>query len=76
MHAAQIEHIGNATARPSASSQSDPSYDADYRRICIATVAVHKAKERGFAFGYESQDWLDAEAEVLAHMYGLTGSGS
>jgi len=40
----------------------------------IATAAMQKAQERGHVLGYERQDWLDAEREVLAQVYGLTGS--
>jgi hypothetical protein len=34
------------------------------RQRWIATAAYHRAEKRGFAPGYEVQDWLDAEAEV------------
>ncbi|TCJ12390.1 DUF2934 domain-containing protein [Parasulfuritortus cantonensis] len=32
----------------------------------IAVAAYHRAEKRGFAPGYELQDWLDAEAEISA----------
>jgi hypothetical protein len=47
---------------------------ADYRLKCIDALACEKAKERGFVSGYEPEDWRDAEAEVLAQLYGLTGT--
>ena len=34
------------------------------RQRWIATAAYHRAEKRGFAPGYEVQDWLDAEAEI------------
>ena len=45
--------IGNLLDRP---TKSD--------RRWIATAAYHRAEKRGFAPGYEVQDWLDAEAEI------------
>lgn len=32
----------------------------------IAEAAYYKAEKRGFAPGYEMQDWLDAEREIKA----------
>lgn len=34
------------------------------RQRWVATAAYHRAERRGFAPGYEVQDWLDAEAEI------------
>ena len=31
----------------------------------IAIAAYYKAEERGYEPGYEIQDWLEAEAEIL-----------
>ncbi|MGE5319663.1 MAG: DUF2934 domain-containing protein [Hyphomicrobiaceae bacterium] len=39
-----------------------PSHQERQRWIAIA--AYHRAEKRGFAPGYEMQDWLDAEAEI------------
>jgi hypothetical protein len=36
------------------------------RQRWIATAAYHRAEKRGFAPGYEMQDWFDAEAEIDA----------
>lgn len=36
------------------------------RQRWIATAAYHRAEKRGFAPGYEVQDWFDAEAEIAA----------
>jgi hypothetical protein len=41
---------------------AEPSNDETQR--WIATAAYHRAEKRGFAPGYEVQDWLDAEAEI------------
>ncbi len=30
----------------------------------VAEAAYYRAEARGFATGYELEDWLDAEAEV------------
>ena len=38
----------------------------DARRGMIAEAAYLRAERRGFASGYESEDWLSAEAEVNA----------
>ena len=37
----------------------------DYQEM-IAEAAYYKAEQRGFIPGFEEQDWLDAENEVLA----------
>jgi hypothetical protein len=34
------------------------------RQRWVATAAYHRAEKRGFAPGYEVQDWLDAEVEI------------
>jgi hypothetical protein len=34
----------------------------------IAQAAYYRAEKRGFAGGAEAEDWLQAEAEVLAKM--------
>ena len=44
---------------------SQPKPDQDYQEM-IAEAAYYKAEQRGFVPGYEEQDWLDAENEVLA----------
>jgi len=36
----------------------------DARRAMIAEAAYLRAEERGFAHGYELEDWLTAESEV------------
>ena len=44
---------------------SQPKPDQDYQEM-IAEAAYFKAEQRGFIPGFEEQDWLDAENEVLA----------
>jgi len=38
--------------------------DAEIRNRMIAEAAYYRAEARGFATGYELEDWLDAEAEI------------
>jgi hypothetical protein len=50
-----------SSSTPSAVGVSD-----DARRAMIAEAAYLRAEERGFAHGYELEDWLTAECEVDA----------
>lgn len=38
----------------------------------VETAAYYKAQRRGFVPGHEVEDWLDAEAEVLAGAHAVT----
>jgi hypothetical protein len=40
------------------------SLDADLRHRMISEAAFHRYAERGYADGYDMDDWLQAEAEV------------
>jgi Protein of unknown function (DUF2934) len=42
--------------------------DPERRAALIAEAAYFRAERRGFAPGHETQDWLDAEAEVDANL--------
>jgi hypothetical protein len=42
------------------------SASADLRQEAIAKAAYYKAERRGFAPGFEMQDWLDAEREAVS----------
>jgi hypothetical protein len=42
---------------------NNPSFTEDRQRM-IAEAAYYRAHARGFAPGYELEDWLQAEAEV------------
>ena len=44
---------------------SGPSISAQERERFVAQAAYFRAEKRGFAPGYELQDWVEAEAEVL-----------
>ena len=39
--------------------------DQDYQEM-IAEAAYYKAEQRGFVPGFEEEDWLEAENEILA----------
>jgi hypothetical protein len=54
--------------RTSSGSEHDESSAAraSDRRARIAEAAYHRAQLRGFAPGFEEQDWLEAEKEIEA----------
>ena len=39
--------------------------EGDDKLSRIAVLAYYKAEARGYEPGYEMQDWLDAEAEIM-----------
>jgi hypothetical protein len=39
--------------------------DMDEFREVVAKNAYYKAEKRGFADGYELEDWLEAEQEII-----------
>lgn len=41
-----------------------PALNAEERNRLVARAAYFRAEKRGFAPGYELQDWVEAEAEV------------
>lgn len=54
-------------ARPPAHPETDPApmmLDPERRRALIAEAAYFRAQRRGFAPGFETEDWLSAESEV------------
>ena len=53
---------------PLAEAAQAPAHRSDVQRTTIAEVAYYRAERRGFAPGGELQDWLEAEAEVLARL--------
>ena len=53
-----------ASAAPSPAKRISVSDEA--RRAMVAQAAYLRAERRGFAPGYEEEDWLAAEAEVDA----------
>ncbi len=60
----RAEPVKPAAPAPAASTRITVSEDA--RRAMIAEAAYLRAERRGFAAGYEEEDWLAAEAEVDA----------
>lgn len=42
-----------------------PSISAEERRRLVEKAAYFRAETRGFTPGYELQDWIEAEVEVL-----------
>lgn len=42
----------------------DSAIDEDGKRARIAELAYLKAEKRGFAAGYDMDDWLEAEQEI------------
>jgi hypothetical protein len=52
---------GDAEDRP----EAGPTLSAQEREKLIAQAAYFRAEKRGFAPGYELEDWVQAEAEVL-----------
>jgi hypothetical protein len=62
-------------ASPSSASGTAPrvTVSADKRRAMIEEAAYLRAERRGFAPGFEVEDWLAAEAEVDALLKGGHG---
>lgn len=58
-------------SKPRAAKKKPAAMTKDELQHLIAVAAYHKAEKRGFAPGYELQDWIDAEAEIYA-MLGLS----
>jgi hypothetical protein len=59
----KVEAVKRAAATNKPAKQpAAPSHEE--RQRWIATAAYHRAEQRGFAPGYEMQDWLDAEADI------------
>jgi len=57
------------TARKAATTQARPAVaplSVAEREERVRTAAYFRAESRGFAPGYEWEDWLVAEAEVIA----------
>ena len=59
-----------ASVNSSNSSDAVRAYDAETRRQMIEEAAYYIAQRRGFETGHELEDWLDAERDVDARIYG------
>ncbi len=46
-----------------------PGVTGAERKRMIAEAAYYRALQRGFVPGFENEDWLAAEAEVIAQLY-------
>ena len=64
------EELGLEIAETAQSDESSSStgqfYTEEEIQQLIAIAAYEKALKRGFAPGYEEQDWLEAEKEILS----------
>ncbi len=58
---APIPVIGIESALELGSSE----IEGDDKQSRIAVLAYYKAEARGYEPGYEMQDWLDAESEIM-----------
>jgi len=58
-------------AQTAGSTASVPS-DAEILEM-ISQAAYYRAEKRGFQPGLESEDWVQAEAEVMARLQALRG---
>lgn len=46
----------------------------DLHRQAVAHAAYCKAEKRGFAPGFDKQDWAEAEGEILSRIFSGTES--
>ena len=56
---------GSTRGNSDVPSRSGPALSAQEREKFVAQAAYYRAEKRGFAPGFELQDWVEAEAEVL-----------
>lgn len=71
---------GQPAAKPAAKPASQPptpftsnaraEVSPEELRKLISDAAYFRAKQRGFAPGYELEDWIQAEAEVMSRIGG------
>jgi len=58
----------SALKREMTTSARDIGISTEELRRQISEAAYYKAQQRGFAPGYEHQDWIEAEAEVRSRL--------
>jgi hypothetical protein len=58
--------VGSANQPASDQLRNVASFDVSTRHAMIAEAAYFRAERRGFAPGFEMQDWLQSEVEVNA----------
>jgi hypothetical protein len=63
MKTSPISHTSPWPAEAAAHAHPSP-VDLEIRNRMIAEAAYYRAEARGFATGYELEDWLEAEAEI------------
>ena len=66
MELLKINHKTTHNLIPVIGMESAPNSNGDDLCYQIALHAYYKAEARGYEPGHEMQDWLDAEAEVMA----------
>jgi hypothetical protein len=57
--------VKSKQGNPEVRQGSGPAFSAQERERLVAQAAYFRAEKRGFAPGFELQDWVEAEAEVL-----------
>ncbi|MFA6016023.1 MAG: DUF2934 domain-containing protein [Gallionellaceae bacterium] len=65
---AEVAAPAKAPAAKKAAAKKEISISPEHRYHMIATAAYYRAEHRGFAGGYEMQDWISAEAEIDAKL--------
>lgn len=60
-----VKRPGEQAPETSASKAAGPSMSPEERRRLVESAAYFRAEKRGFAPGFELEDWIEAEAEVL-----------
>lgn len=60
--------VKKVAAKKKVAEKSAVAVSPEHRYHMIATAAYFLAERRGFAGGYEMQDWITAEAEVDAQL--------
>ena len=59
------EEITETSEPPVAPPPAGSLYTKDELQQLIAVAAYHKAQKRGFEAGFEEQDWVASEQEIL-----------
>jgi hypothetical protein len=57
--------VAKARTKKNQQPVSGPALNTEERNRLIAQAAYFRAEKRGFAPGFELQDWVEAETEVL-----------
>lgn len=56
------------STRKTSAKKNEVTISPEHRYHMIATAAYYLAERRGFAGGYEMQDWITAEAQIDAQI--------